>query len=67
VYSWLSYKSNVPFRTEYKGPEMEYNYSCSLLLTSLVDGVGSQHHAPTALPPGKTRHPLIRGSSFQFA
>jgi len=23
-------------------------------------GVGSQRHAPTALPPGKTRYPLYR-------
>jgi hypothetical protein len=22
--------------------------------------VGGQHHAPTALPPGKTRYPLYR-------
>ena len=24
-------------------------------------GVGGQRHAPTALPPGKTRYPLCRG------
>ena len=23
-------------------------------------GVGGQHHAPAALPPGKTQHPLYR-------
>ena len=23
-------------------------------------GVGGQHHAPAALPPGKTRYPLYR-------
>ena len=25
-----------------------------------LDGVGVQHHAPAALPPGKTRYPLYR-------
>jgi hypothetical protein len=25
-----------------------------------MEGVGGQHHAPAALPPGKTRHPLYR-------
>ena len=24
-------------------------------------GVGGQHHAPTALPPAKTRYPMYRG------
>jgi hypothetical protein len=28
--------------------------------TSALEGVGSQHHAPAALPPGKTRYPLYR-------
>jgi len=27
-------------------------------LTSALDGVGGQRHAPAALPPGKTRYPL---------
>jgi hypothetical protein len=31
-------------------------------ITGLValKGVGGQHHAPAALPPGKTRYPLYR-------
>jgi hypothetical protein len=29
-------------------------------LTSALEGVGGQHHATTALPPGKTRYPLYR-------
>ena len=29
-------------------------------LTSVVDGVGGQRHAPAGLPPGKTRYPLYR-------
>ena len=28
-------------------------YSCTLSLTSALDGVGGQGHAPAALPPGK--------------
>ena len=35
-------------------------YSSSLSSTSALDGVGGQHHAPAALPPGKTRYPLYR-------
>ena len=33
-------------------------YSSTLSLPSALDGVGGQHHAPAALPPGKTRYPL---------
>jgi hypothetical protein len=29
-------------------------------VTSALEGVGSQHHAPAALPPGKPRYPLYR-------
>ena len=35
-------------------------YSSTLPSTSALDGVGGQHHAPAALPPGKTRYPLYR-------
>ena len=35
-------------------------YSSTLPLTSALDGVGGQRHAPAALPPGKTRYPLYR-------
>jgi hypothetical protein len=35
-------------------------YSSTLVLTSELDGVGGQRHAPAALPPGKTRYPLYR-------
>jgi hypothetical protein len=31
------------------------------LLTSALEGVGGQHHAPTALPPVKTRYPFAGG------
>ena len=32
---------------------MEYKYSSTLTLTSALDGVGGQRHAPVTLPPGK--------------
>jgi hypothetical protein len=32
----------------------------TLSLTSVLDGVGGQHHAPAALPQGRTRYPLYR-------
>ena len=35
-------------------------YSSTLSLTSALDAVGGQRHAPAALPPGKTRYPLYR-------
>jgi hypothetical protein len=35
-------------------------YSFTLSLTSALDGVGGQRHAPAALPPWKTRYPLYR-------
>ena len=39
---------------------MEHRYSSTLSLTSELDGVGGQCHAPTALPPGKTQYQLYR-------
>jgi hypothetical protein len=35
-------------------------HSSTLSLTSVLDGVGGQRHAPAALPLGKTRYPLYR-------
>ena len=34
--------------------------SSTLSLTSALDGVGGQRHAPATLPPGKTRFPLYK-------
>jgi hypothetical protein len=34
-------------------------YSSTLPSISILDG-GGQHHAPAALPPGKTRYPFYR-------
>ena len=35
-------------------------YSYTLPATSALDGMGGQHHASAALPPGETRYPLYR-------
>ena len=47
-------------RTDHEGPEGEERYSSTLSLTSVLDGVGGQLHAPATLPPVKTRYPLYR-------
>jgi len=39
---------------------VDYKYSYTLSLTSALEGVGGQLHAPAALHPGKSRHPLYR-------
>ena len=44
----------------HEGPEGEERYSSTLSLTSALDGVGGQSHAPATLPPEKTRYPLYR-------
>jgi hypothetical protein len=48
--------------TCYDGTEGEWNYSCTLSLTMVLDWVGGVHqcHAPAALPPGMTWYPLHR-------
>ena len=50
--------NNVQTRTGHGGPEGEQRYSCTLSLTSAIDGVGDQCHDPATLTPGKTRYPL---------
>jgi hypothetical protein len=35
-------------------------YNSTLSLSSALDGVGGQRHAPAALSPGETRYPLYR-------
>jgi hypothetical protein len=47
-------KVEVHTRTGYKGPEVENRYSSTLSLTSALDGLIGQRHAPADLPPGKT-------------
>ena len=53
-------KGKVHPRKGHEGPEGEYRYSSTFSLTSALDGVRGQRHAPAALPPGKTRYPLYR-------
>jgi hypothetical protein len=53
-------KGKVYSRKGHEGPEMEQRYSSTLSLTSELDGVGGQGHAPAALAPGKTQYPLYR-------
>jgi hypothetical protein len=53
-------KGKVHPRTGHEGPEGEQMYSPTLPLTSALDGMGGLHHAPAALPPGKTRYPMYR-------
>jgi hypothetical protein len=48
-------KGKVPLRTGHEGPQGEQRYSSTLSLTSALDGVGGQRHAPAALTQGKTR------------
>ena len=51
----LSYKvkGNIHPITGHEGPEGKQMHSYTLSLTSALDGVRSQRHAPAALPPGK--------------
>ena len=53
-------KGKVCPRTGREGSECEKWYCSTLSLTSVLDGVSVQRHAPAALPPGKTRYPLYR-------
>jgi len=46
-------KVKVHPRTGHGGPEREQRYSSTLSLTSVLDGVGGQRHAPAVLPLGK--------------
>jgi hypothetical protein len=51
-------KVNFPGRTGHERQKGEEMYSSTLSLTSSLHGVGGQRHAPSALPPGKTRYAL---------
>ena len=54
------YKGKFHPRTVHEGTEGEYRYSSTLSLTSTLNGVGGQRHAPAVLLLGKTRYPLYR-------
>jgi hypothetical protein len=47
-------KCEVHPRTGREGPEGRYRRSSTFSLTSALDGVGGQRHAPAALPPWTT-------------
>ena len=46
-------KSKVYPTADHEGPQRDEQYICSLSLTSVLDRVGGQGHAPAALPPGE--------------
>ena len=52
-------QQNVHPRTSHECPEGEYRYGSTLSLTSALDGVGGQRHAPAALPPYKDPVPIV--------
>ena len=57
-------KGKVPPRTGHEGPEGEQVYSCILSSTSALEGVGGQHHAPTALTPRKDPVPVVQEAGW---
>ena len=46
----VSRKGKVHHRTGHESTEREYSYSCTLSLTSALEGVGGQRHAPPLYP-----------------
>jgi len=53
-------KGKVRSRKGQEGPGQEEMYSSTLSLTSALNAVGGQSHAPTILPPGQKWYPLYR-------
>jgi len=53
------YKVKVHPRTGHEGPKGE-KYSSAFSLTSALNGVGGQRHAPASLPSCKTWYPLCK-------
>jgi len=51
---YVTHEVKVHPRRGHEGLEREYRYSSSLSLTSALDGVGGQRHAPAALYPQET-------------
>ena len=58
-------------KTGLEGPKVKQRCTSTLSLTSALDGVGSQGHAPAALPPVKTGYPfyrrLVREGDYNFS
>jgi hypothetical protein len=59
-YTPIKVMGKVHPRTGHEGPDGEKRYSSTLSLTSTLDGVDGQHHAPGPFTPRKTRYPLCR-------
>jgi hypothetical protein len=57
---WAKGKGKVLPITGREDPEEMYRYNYTLSLTSALEGVGGQRHAPAALPTRKTRYPFYR-------
>jgi hypothetical protein len=55
--------------TCHEGRVGEFRYICTLSLTSALDGMSGQCHAPAALPPGMTRYPMYerRGGPYGWS
>ena len=50
----------MKFTLEQATKAQRWRYRSTLSLTSALDRVGGQCHAPVPLPPGKTRYQLYR-------
>ena len=53
-------KGKVHPRSGHESPEVKYRYRTTLSLTSALDGVGGQRHAPAVLPLVMIVYPLYR-------
>ena len=53
-------KLNYTLQPGTKAQTGEQRYSFTFFLTSALDKVGSQRHAPVSLPQRKTRYPLYK-------
>ena len=52
--------NKVHLRAGHEDPEGEQRYSSTLPLSSELDGLGGQRHAPAPLPPGKYPVPILQ-------
>jgi hypothetical protein len=58
------HKRNGQPRTGHEGPWGEQRYSSTLSLTSALDGVGGQHHAPATLPWEREPIPIVQEAGW---
>ena len=57
-------KDKVHPRTGHEGPEGEYKYSCTLSLTSALDGDGYSTPKPGRFTPGKDAVPTVQEAGW---